>query len=259
MTLCSLRTPIGGAVAALVLVGCNRSPFHTDSLVLHRPDALGDRLKASNPPTRQDDRTAATELPTLDESSTLDHYLRYAARNNPGLEAAFQRWKAAVERLPQVRALPDPRFTYGYYISEVETRVGPMQHAFSLSQTLPWLGKLQDREDAAARAANAQFRRFEAERLDLFFVVESAFNELFYLKRSIDIAGDNIELLLQFERVARARYRVAAARHPDIVRIQVELGVVLAAIDLHIAQSTGLLAFPNRSSASAHPGSILVN
>ena len=56
----------------------------------------------------------------LDESAGLEDYLAYAAFNNPGLEAAFNRWKAAVERVPQVRALPDPRFTYVYYIEAVD-------------------------------------------------------------------------------------------------------------------------------------------
>jgi hypothetical protein len=44
------------------------------------------------------------------------YILPYAALNNPGLEAAFNRWRAALERAPQASALPDPRFNYGYSI-----------------------------------------------------------------------------------------------------------------------------------------------
>jgi hypothetical protein len=68
-------------------------------------------------------------LPELNESATLSDYLEYAALSNPGLEAAFNDWKRAVEKVPQVRSLPDPRFTYAYYIQEVETRVGPQRQA----------------------------------------------------------------------------------------------------------------------------------
>ena len=46
--------------------------------------------------------------PELTEASGLADYLAYAALNNPSLEAAFNGWRAAVERVPQVRALPDP-------------------------------------------------------------------------------------------------------------------------------------------------------
>jgi outer membrane protein TolC len=173
--------------------------------------------------SRQDDEVPDA-APTLDENATLDDYKRYAALNNPGLKAAFHRWQAASERAPQVGALPDPQLTYGYYIGEVETRVGPMQHMFGVSQTFPWFGTLDERQNAESRAAMAEYRRFEARRLDLYFDVEAAYNDLYLLRRTIEITSENVELLQQFERVARARYRVGSASHPVIIRIQVELG-----------------------------------
>ena len=51
---------------------------------------------------------------------TLQDYLSYAALNNAGLKAAFEQWKSSLEQIPQVKALPDPQFTYGYYIEKVE-------------------------------------------------------------------------------------------------------------------------------------------
>jgi len=38
----------------------------------------------------------------LTEDSGLNVYLAYAVQNNPGLEAEFNRWKAAVERIVQI-------------------------------------------------------------------------------------------------------------------------------------------------------------
>ncbi|MEJ2703464.1 MAG: hypothetical protein P8Z79_13575, partial [Sedimentisphaerales bacterium] len=61
------------------------------------------------------------EAPTLGENPTLSDYLRVAALNNAGLKAAFEQWKMAVEQVPQAESLPDPRFTYGYFIESVET------------------------------------------------------------------------------------------------------------------------------------------
>ena len=63
-------------------------------------------------------------LPELGENATLDDYVLYAMLNNPGLHAAFDRWKAALEKVAPARTLPDPRFTYANYIKEVETRSG---------------------------------------------------------------------------------------------------------------------------------------
>ncbi|MCP4589996.1 MAG: TolC family protein [bacterium] len=184
--------------------------------------ANGDRIPSAT--VRLDAPLDQPELPVLDGDATLMDYLTYAAFNNPGIEAAFNRWKAAVERVPQVRALPDPRFTYRNYIQEVETRVGPMQQAFGLSQTFPWLGKLGLRGDVAAEAARAARQQYEDEKLRLFFEVKDAYYEYYYIGRAIGVVQENLDLVEYLESVARARYKTAAAGHPDVIRAQVELG-----------------------------------
>lgn len=215
---------MGASLAASLLVGCSgRTPFTStpDGAQLEASAAVGrapgQRIGAADP---------GAVPPILDDDATLDDYVRYAALNSPVLRARFQEWVAARERLPQVGALPDPRLTYGYYLAEVETRVGAMRHSLSVTQTFPWRGKLRDRENVAARQADASWQRLEAARLELAFRVESAWNGLYFLKRAIDVSSDHIELLQQFERVARAKYRLATAGHPDIIRVQVELGAL---------------------------------
>ncbi len=163
-------------------------------------------------------------LPKLSEQSELPDYLIYAALNNPGLEAAFNRWKAALERVPQVKSLPDPRFKYRYFIEQVETRVGAQKQAFGIAQMFPWFGKLELRGNAAGEAAGAARQRYEATKLKLFFGVKDAYYEYYYLARAIAIVEENIQLVKNFESVARTRYKVAVGKHPDVIRAQVELG-----------------------------------
>jgi len=158
--------------------------------------------------------------------TTLQAYLRIAAMNNAGLKNSFHRWRMAVEQVPQAQALDDPRFTYGYFIEEIETRTGPQKQRFSISQKFPWFGKIEARTDAAAAAAQAAYKRYESDKLKLFRNVKSAFYEYAYLYETIDIAQQNLELLKHFEQVAQARYRTAAAKHPDIIRAQIELALM---------------------------------
>ncbi|HUU82542.1 MAG TPA: TolC family protein [Phycisphaerae bacterium] len=186
--------------------------------------AVGD-APADAPPARFDVAEQHTEPqpPVLDESADLSDYLTCAALNNPGLEAAFHRWKAALERVPQVTALPDPRFSYRYFIEEVETRVGPQQQAFGLSQTFPWLGKLQLRGDVAAQEAEAVRQRYEAEKLALFYRVKDAYYEYYYLGRAIAVVRKNRDLLEDLEQVVRAEYKTGEAGYSEVIRAQVEL------------------------------------
>ena len=169
-------------------------------------------------------RADRPQLPDFTINSDLDTYIRYALLNNPGLEAAFQDYVAAMERIPQVTALPDPRLSYRYYIQEVETRVGPQQHAFGLSQTLPWFGKLELQGQIASRAADAAKERFDAKKDSLVAEVIDAYLEYYHLGRAVEVVRGNRDLIQQLERVARTRYGAGAANHPDIIRAQVELG-----------------------------------
>ncbi len=157
---------------------------------------------------------------------TLQEYLRYAALNNPGLKAAFEEWKAALENIPQAKALPDPRFTYGYYIEEVETRVGPQRQRVGINQVFPWFGKIKARTDAATASADAAQKRYEAKKLELFHEVKDAYYEYAYLAEAIRIAREDLELIQRFEEVARTKYITASAGHPDIIRAQIELALL---------------------------------
>ena len=154
----------------------------------------------------------------------LSEYLNQAALHNPDLESAFYRWKAALEKIPQVKALPDPRFTFAYYIENVETRVGPQDARLALFQTFPWFGVLDLREDVAAQDANAAKAQYEAFKLKIFYDVKNVFYEYAYLAQALRITKEDIELLRYFESVARARYSAGATPYADVVKTQVQLG-----------------------------------
>ena len=170
------------------------------------------------------DTDADRELPELSPESTLSDYLLYAGLNNAEMEAAFHRWRAALERIPQAESLPDPRFTYRHFLEEVETRVGPQRNAFEISQMFPWFGKLELAGDVAAQAALAAKERYEAVKLSVFFEVKEAYYEYYYLARSIAVTQENLQLLQHAENVARARFGAAGGSHPDVIRAQVEIG-----------------------------------
>ena len=205
------------AAGVTLTVGCERQHAW-------ETDLLGRTHLERSPSSLSWEDGPAEEPPELGEKPALSDYLAYAALNNPGLEAAFNQWKAALERVPQVKALPDPRFTYRYFIEEVETRVGAQRQAFELAQTFPWFGKLKLRGYAAFEASEAERQRYKAKKLKLFREVKDAYYEYYYLWRAINIVGENVRLIQNIEKVLRTRYKAAAATHTEVIRAQVELG-----------------------------------
>ncbi len=213
-----------GILIGVGLAGCGSSqdysgPHHEQpSRFQHQDDTLNAITKS------QDASPPEATLPDLNKDSTLADYLAYAALNNPGLESSFNRWKASVERVVQSESLPDPRFTYQYYIEEVETRVGPQRQSVGIAQTFPWFGKLELQGEVAQEAANAQRQRYESEKLKLFHEVKDAYAEYYYLTQAVRIFQDNVALVKHLEEVARIRFKASATSHPDVIKAQVELG-----------------------------------
>lgn len=177
-----------------------------DGLELHA-DALANEAAGRDP------------VPELDEDSTLDEYLRYAAVRNPMLKARFLQFRARAERLPQVQALPDPELNFEYALDSGNLRLG-------LMQMFPWFGTIQARQDAASARARAAAMQFEAARLALIHQVTNAYAEYLYLHRSIEIAGANLDLLSDFEAAALAMFEAGRVGYADVLRTQLELAVL---------------------------------
>ena len=163
---------------------------------------------------------------TVPDTQNLRSLVDYALANNPEVNVARERHIGALARVPQAMALPEPKLTYRYFVNEVETRVGPQEHGIGLSQTLPWFGKRGLQGDAATEAARAAQERIASIQNTVIAEVANAYYELFYLGQSIEIIRGNRDLVLHLERVARARYGAGAATHADVIRAQVELGII---------------------------------
>ena len=159
----------------------------------------------------------------LTEVSPLTDYLRFAALNNPGLKAAFSKWKAALERIPQVRSLPNPQFTFAYFIQEVETRVGPQRQKIGVMQMFPWFGKLKLMGKSALKAANVQKQLYENLKLKLFYQVKKIFYDSYFVYQHIDILKQNIELLKNVNKIVETRYQSGISTYSDLLKIQIEL------------------------------------
>ena len=200
---------------------------------------------------------ASEQAADVNNLETLQDYLRYASLNNAELKSKFHEWKASVEQITQAKSLPDPKFTYGYFIKEVETRVGPQRQRFEIMQTFPWFGVIEARTDRAAAQAKASYQKYQAKKLELFRDVKIAFYEYLYLARAIDITEQNLDLVTYFEEIARQRYATSMASQPDIIRAQIEQAVLedrLTSLkELRPAISTKLNSILNRPMADELP------
>ena len=150
-------------------------------------------------------------------------YINEALDRNPGIRQSFARYQSALQRMPQVSSLPDPMLSLTQYLRSPETRVGPQTTTLSLSQKLPWFGKLSDKEKVAAKeAASLQFL-YEAQRAEVVRKVKLAYYSLGYIDRAIEITNEDLSVLEHFETLARARYEQGVGLQQAVVKLQAEI------------------------------------
>lgn len=160
---------------------------------------------------------------TVSAQDELTSYLGTAAENNPGLKVKFNEYLGALEKVPQVGALPDPTVAFGYFIQPVETRVGPQQARISASQMFPWFGTLSSRENSVEAMAKAKYEVFEEAKSKLFFEVKSTYYNLYFINQAIDITTDNIDILASFKGLANIKVESGSASSVDAYRVQMEI------------------------------------
>ncbi|WP_319590395.1 TolC family protein [uncultured Draconibacterium sp.] len=157
------------------------------------------------------------------KAQTLEDYFREAAENNPGLQAQYKDFEAAMQKVPQVSSLPDPTFSFGYFISPVETRVGPQRAKFSLSQMFPWFGTLEAKADAASLMAEAKYQAFLDAQNRLYYSVSEAYYPLIELNRLKAIEQENIEILQSYKNIANSKFKNGVSPMTDVLRVDIML------------------------------------
>ncbi len=153
----------------------------------------------------------------------LDSYLMEAAQNNPGVKAKFSEYMAALEKVPQVGALPDPQITFGYFIQPVETRVGPQRAKISATQMFPWFGTLGAKKDVATEMAKSKYEVFEESKSRLFYDVKSTYYNLYFTQKAIDITNENIGILNIFRKLALIKVESGLTSTVDVLRVEIEI------------------------------------
>lgn len=175
------------------------------------------------------------------ENNELNDYLEQAAENNPGLQAGFYSYYAALEKVPQVGALPNPNAMLAYAIQPVETRLGARVFDVQLSQSFPWFGTLKAKKGEAFAQAEAQYQVFLAKKNELFYQVKSAYYHLYAAHKSVAITEEYLGILEKDERLALSRVEAGRTSLSDVLRVQMEMKETRVQLDFYKDQKETLV------------------
>ncbi len=183
-----------------------------------------DTAAASPDPSQHEFGATAGDQPRP-AAKTEDHYVSLALAAHPRIRAARGRVAAAINRVPQQRALPDPMFSNTFWPihdQAIQTAAGRVGNQMSLSQSVPWPKKLQAKAAAASKEIQVAIAEVETIERQVAESVRLAYYELWFATRAIQIVNENRDLAQDLVRVAEGRYR-SGGRQSDVTRAQLEV------------------------------------
>ena len=164
--------------------------------------------------------------PSGDELS-LQTVLKSAQERNPAVQAYREKWRAAIDRVPQARSLPDPTAAFVTMTDDLQTRAGPMMEQYSISQRFPFWGKRGLKGDVAQQDALMAEQAYRSKSLEVFDQVTRAYYEIFYLDQVTRVNEELADQLRHFAKVAERKYAVGKQSQASVFRAQIELTKVL--------------------------------
>ncbi len=172
-----------------------------------------------------------TESPSQSVVLSLSTAVEVALADNPSLATMRSRAQAMAAIPSQVGTLPDPKLSFNALNLPVDTfnvgQEGMTQMQVGVSQAFPFPGKLGLRENAADYEAQAAGSEVDETRLWLIRSARTAWWQLLYLDKALDIVVKNQMLLREFVKIAQTKYTVGKGLQQDVLLAQLELSRLL--------------------------------
>jgi len=195
-------------------------------------------------------------------SDSLNHYIDLALKNNPELLSEYKAYEASLEKVPQYKSLADPIISFGYFISPVETRLGPQIAKLSVSQMFPWFGTLDAKGKQAAFLAMAKMEQYNASANKLVYQVKKEYFKIFFIRISIDYVLKQIDLINMLEKQALIKTETGQTSIVDVLQFQMEKEELMNKVknlknkDSEISGHFNLLLNKDKSSEISIPDSL---
>ncbi len=154
---------------------------------------------------------------------SLASYVAFAIRHHPGLEADFERWRAATHVIGSSRRAPPLTISYMGFVRAIETRVGPQRGRLGIRQSIPWPSTFSAATEAASYRSEAAQRRFEARLLGLQASVAEAYWRLWLVGRIHALEMSQDGLLEGLSSAVRSRMELGHASLGDLAAVELRL------------------------------------
>ncbi len=161
------------------------------------------------------------------EPLPLDRVLDLLAQRNPRLRAMEASASAAASRVDDASTLPDPTLQLGimnFGVPDLNADMpASMAPSVQLMQLVPFPGKLSLRGEIAEHGQGMAYAAADEAWWSVRAEASGLYYDLYALDHQLEVMGSTLQLLKDFQTVAKALYASGTGRQADVLRADVEV------------------------------------
>lgn len=165
-------------------------------------------------------------------ASELDSLLSWSAKNHPELKSAYLAYEASLQKVHGSGFLPEPMFSFGYFISSPETRVGPQTGSIGFQQMFPWRGTLKAQKSMAVAESKMKFEKFQLLKIQLFQEVKELYYSAEQMEVNVRLLEENNDLLNQIKSIGLSKIEAGIGSTTDMLRLNLKINELESKVDV---------------------------
>ncbi|MFH1458755.1 MAG: TolC family protein [Candidatus Omnitrophota bacterium] len=161
------------------------------------------------------------------EALSLESLIQQAIKNNPEVLAAKKRWEASKSRIPQAKSLEDPTVNIKFEKIQKGTikldRTMPEDRIISVSQMLPFIGKLPLKGKIALIESQMYAAEYKDKELEIINSVKNAFYDLFLNHKKTELTEENLIIMEELSKIVEVKYTTEQIEQEEVLKINIEI------------------------------------
>lgn len=162
----------------------------------------------------------------------IDAFIDMALSQNSALLVQQSRINSSRLKSEQMGVMPDPKVAYTHFVNPIQTRLGPQEHIFSLTQEIPFPGTLGlIKKQSIYEAEVTEISKATIER-HIILKMRTFWSNLYLYDATIRVLNGYINELKRLEKLSNSAYETGRITYETILDIKMEL----AEIELQLLQ-----------------------
>jgi outer membrane protein, heavy metal efflux system len=176
-------------------------------------------------------RDAAAASGVLTPRFSLDTLETLAFLRNPGIKAAENRARAAIDTYSQVMALDDILREYSAFTEGMMTGVGPLKGKEPMKTKFPFPGILSLKGEIVGQEIKGTLEVLEIAKKEAVTQARKAYWNLIFFCKAEKIARETIGLYRHLEQVAAIRYETGGTSYQDVIKVRIRREILEEDLD----------------------------